>query len=803
MSSFLLKQVSGLRNNPVLGGRWSFFYCKYCSSVFIDNATKNRSPQKYSASAYPQVFPSDHPTLQSSIFKSKYLIHGGDVRAASLAQYRFPIRHVSSVYESSSPVQTSYSLLLNNRLAIQSSLFQHRGFHTSVAWRKEESKLEKTVKALKDSAKEAKEEKQQVVPVEEETALTPAKKTLTQRFVAACKHYYHGFRLLFIDFRICSKLIWQVLNGKSLTRREHNQLVRTTADLFRLLPMLVFILVPFAEFLLPVVLTLFPNMLPSTFKEEKDEKEKIKKTLKAKIEMAKFLQKTIKESPVEAKKKDGQTAESFGLFLDKIRKEGIKPNTKDIMKFAKLFEDEITLDNLSRQQLRACCIMLNITPRGSDALLRFLLEMKLRGLLADDKMIQKEGLDSLTISELQSANRARGMRALGVSENRLRDQLKQWLQLHLEEQIPPSLLLLSRALYLPETLSTEEKLGATITQLADTAADEAKVKVAEMVGETVDNKTKLDVIKHEEAIIAAEKEQMAKEEKLIEEQAERERAEAEAKAAETAMETQGEDIAKTLETSPDEVLVDHAEVAQPSSRETLMDPAASEFTAKDLDEMESVLEEVAKAKKIDIEVDALKGLKEEITDYKEDLEDLKEVAVVSGSDHKQYGESKAAKRLAKKVSQMISRLDSKVVDLQEEKSSIQEKMSMEEKSLEEELGDTQQAQEQIDKYKTNIISINEMVDALKRLKKIPDDSKLLRMFEVLDQDKDGNIDINHALQVLEVLSQEHLKLNERQVEEITNLLKHEALLEDEERREEKEKKEEENRLKEQKEQQQN
>lgn len=84
------------------------------------------------------------------------------------------------------------------------------------------------------------------------------------------------------------------------------------------------------------------------------------------------------------------------------------------------------------------------------------------------QMIQKEGVESLSISELQAANRARGMRALGVSEERLRAQLQQWLQLH-QEKIPTSLLLLSRALYLPETLSTEEKIGATITQLAESA----------------------------------------------------------------------------------------------------------------------------------------------------------------------------------------------------------------------------------------------------------------------------------------------------------------------------------------------
>lgn len=46
------------------------------------------------------------------------------------------------------------------------------------------------------------------------------------------------------------------------------QLLRTSADLFRLVPFLVFIIVPFMEFLLPVFLKLFPEMLPSTFETE-------------------------------------------------------------------------------------------------------------------------------------------------------------------------------------------------------------------------------------------------------------------------------------------------------------------------------------------------------------------------------------------------------------------------------------------------------------------------------------------------------------------------------------------------------
>ena len=50
-------------------------------------------------------------------------------------------------------------------------------------------------------------------------------------------------------------------------RRERRQLTRTTADVFRLVPFIIFVVVPFMEFLLPVALKLFPNMLPSTFQD--------------------------------------------------------------------------------------------------------------------------------------------------------------------------------------------------------------------------------------------------------------------------------------------------------------------------------------------------------------------------------------------------------------------------------------------------------------------------------------------------------------------------------------------------------
>ena len=93
------------------------------------------------------------------------------------------------------------------------------------------------------------------------------------------------------------------------------------------------------------------------------------------------------------------------------------------------------------------------------------------------QMIRKEGIDTLTIMELQEACRARGMRALGMSHTRLRNQLSQWLELHLDKQIPSSLLLLTRTLYLAEHLSTEDQLKATISSLPETTVSKVEIKL--------------------------------------------------------------------------------------------------------------------------------------------------------------------------------------------------------------------------------------------------------------------------------------------------------------------------------------
>lgn len=56
-----------------------------------------------------------------------------------------------------------------------------------------------------------------------EPAKAVARKSLGQRVLDELKHYYHGFRLLGIDTKIAGRMVWRLLHGQQLTRRERRR----------------------------------------------------------------------------------------------------------------------------------------------------------------------------------------------------------------------------------------------------------------------------------------------------------------------------------------------------------------------------------------------------------------------------------------------------------------------------------------------------------------------------------------------------------------------------------------------------
>lgn len=106
-----------------------------------------------------------------------------------------------------------------------------------------------------------------------------------------------------------------------------------------------------------------------------------------KIEVAKFLQKTLDDMAVQSPGYKSKRAKEFAEFFYKVRSSGAVATNDEIMQFSKLFEDEITLDSLTRPQLVALCRVLDVQTLGTSNFLRFLLRMRLRSLTADDKVI--------------------------------------------------------------------------------------------------------------------------------------------------------------------------------------------------------------------------------------------------------------------------------------------------------------------------------------------------------------------------------------------------------------------------------
>ena len=298
--------------------------------------------------------------------------------------------------------------------------------------------------------------------------------------------------------------------GYELTRREHRQLKRTVVDVGRLVPFLPFVLVPFAELLLPVALKLFPNMLPSTFEDAKSKDGKVAKLRSSRKEVSSFLRQTLKESGIPISAANAQKQE-FTEFFRKIRTTGESPTKADVVKVCKLFKDDLTLDNLSRPQLVGICRYMSLNTFGTDAMLRYTVRHRMRQIKRDDRAISYEGVESLSVPELQTACASRGLRTHGMSPARLRDDLGLWLDLRLKYGVPSTLLVLSNAFMYTQGKEAEfdsllDALQAVLSSIPEELFHEIELEVHNAEGAAT-NRQRLEVLKEQQELIDEENQQ--------------------------------------------------------------------------------------------------------------------------------------------------------------------------------------------------------------------------------------------------------------------------------------------------------
>ena len=288
-------------------------------------------------------------------------------------------------------------------------------------------------------------------------------------------HYYHGTKLLIADTKIAWRLVGKLARGKTLSRREHNLLVRVLADLARIIPLTFFLVVPFMEFALPFALRLFPNLLPSTFEEKHQIEEKRKNLLKVRLEIAQVMMGTLEERALQlqrqrrakereklaeaaasvpsgggeappkksAKEADAEEKKRLRDLLWKLRDGGVADNPEELTQAMSRFKDSLTLDALHRPQLMAFCQFIGLAAFGPDPLLRFRINATLRRLQQDDKDILWEGVDALTDTECRAALRARGIPFTGLSPEQMRSGLSEWVQLSMNKEVPMVMMMMS------------------------------------------------------------------------------------------------------------------------------------------------------------------------------------------------------------------------------------------------------------------------------------------------------------------------------------------------------------------------
>ena len=328
------------------------------------------------------------------------------------------------------------------------------------------------------------------------------------------QHYWVGSKLLWRDVLVAQGILGRMLGGHRLSRRERRQLLRTTTDIFRLVPLSIFVIVPFMEFLLPFALRLFPNLLPSTFQDDLKREEQMKRELKGRLALAGFMADALQDMARRRKRKELSGEEEAGAeealkFLDKA-KFGAHFDTEEIIRMSRLFKDELTLDSLPRHQLVLLCQYMNASPYGTDAFLRWQLRTKLNYIREDDAKILWEGVESLTKEELREACRERGMRSHGLLRQGYERNLRQWLELSMHRSVPISLLIMSRAFALENAdHSPETLIGETIGSLDEAVVNEVVLDAASLSEEqTKDMKErKLKALAQQAELIKKEREE--------------------------------------------------------------------------------------------------------------------------------------------------------------------------------------------------------------------------------------------------------------------------------------------------------
>ncbi|VUZ94159.1 LETM1-like protein, putative [Plasmodium vivax] len=308
-----------------------------------------------------------------------------------------------------------------------------------------------------------------------------------------------GVLLFLTNMKISKNLIIKRLKGHRLSYSEYKLLIRTMNDMFKLIPFSFFIIVPFAEFLLPLFLKIYPNLLPSTFKNNDDNFVNIKKNLYAKQQLAKFLQQLIEEKEKQLNENIGIDSEKKKKILLKFHQQLISKDEKDVnpflsvgdtLKIAKIFKEDFVLDQMNLKTLQTICHLLGLKPYGMHYHVVLQLRHHFLRLQREDRELMYEGVDNLKKHTLIEICKDRGMN-FNTSEEEMKLQIQQWLELASIKEVPYILLLYIRCVVVTHAImdiQDKEKVGTVAMERdAKNATLDDKQKLIQEAKEKLDD----------------------------------------------------------------------------------------------------------------------------------------------------------------------------------------------------------------------------------------------------------------------------------------------------------------------------
>ena len=369
---------------------------------------------------------------------------------------------------------------------------------------------------------------------------------------------------------------------------------------------------------------------------------------------------------------------------------------------------------------------------------------------ADDFLILKEGIETMSVSALQDACRARGMRAAGISEEGLQERLSQWINLHIVEDVPASLLLMSRVLYLPENLAPEAQLATVLDSLPENIKDEVKVAAAESEAIEVEPEAKLVLLANEEALIeeelaelkAAEERATAKEEALAAEQRQAELDAVSTKVQPGVENEVWEKYTKSQEELDQEAAVEAAEKVEAAA-------------AAEADKMVVTAEELQELV-ADVVLDE-KATRAAIETLREDLEEDYALIREAKALELEVDTPKSTKQLMKQVGSMVSKLED----------NFEETLKLPDGSV------------ILDANGDGVVSREELVMAFKKMDKTGEvtEAQIRNTVMLLDRDDDGSIPLQTIEKVLDMIVQEGDKIDASALRTIVEVVEKEHKLE--------------------------